>query len=425
MIDIKYIKENKEKYKEIVKNKGVNLDVNKLLLLDKERRELIQKTEELKARQNKLDRNDIDTAKKIKEEFKALKEELINIEEEYNSLMLITPNIYSEDTPIGKDEKENVEVFNSNNIRKFDFEIKNHIELGKDLDIIDLERGVKTSGFRGYYLKNEGAFLSMALLWHCILKMKEKGFNFMIPPTLVKEFALIGSGHFPFGKEEIYQIANPGKLENGEDIRGKTYLAGTSEPALLSYFSDSIIEEEKLPIKVYAFSQCYRSEIGSYGKDTKGLYRIHEFMKVEQIVVCKDSIEESNAYLEEMRKISEEILKELKLPYRVLNICTGDMGAGKYKMYDIETYMPSRKGFGETHSDSNLTDWQSRRLNIKYKNKKGEKFFTYTLNNTVIATPRILIAILENYQQKDGSIEIPEVLKKYLPFNRIAKGEDK
>ncbi len=262
----------------------------------------------------------------------------------------------------------------------------------------------------------------MALLWHCILKMREKGFNFIIPPTLVKEFALIGSGHFPFGKEEIYQIANPGKLESGKEITEKTYLAGTSEPSLLAYFSNSIIEEDKLPIKIFAFSQCYRSEVGSYGKDTKGLYRIHEFMKVEQVIICKDDIEESNSYLEEMRKISEEILQELKLPYRVLQICTGDMGAGKYKMYDIETYMPSmlsRNSYGETHSDSNLTDWQSRRLNIKYKNKEGEKFFAYTLNNTVIATPRILIAILENYQQKDGSVEIPEVLKKYLPFDKI------
>ena len=419
MFDIKFIRENKEKYLEIVKNKGVDLDVEKLLLLDKKRRDLIYKTEELKKEQNKLNKEEIEKAKKIKEEFKVLKEQLNSIEKEYNSLMLITPNIYSDDTPVGKDEKSNVEILKKGEIRKFDFKIKSHIELGKDLDIIDIERGVKTSGFRGYYLKNEGAFLSLALMWHCILKMKEKGFSFMIPPTLLREFALVGSGHFPFGKEEIYQIANPGKLANGENVTEKTYLAGTSEPSLLAYFSDLILEEEKLPVKVCAFSNCYRSEIGSYGKDTKGLYRIHEFMKVEQVVLCKNSIEESNFWLEEMRKISEEILQELELPYRILQLCTGDMGAGKYKMYDIETWMPSRNSYGETHSDSNLTDWQSRRLNIKYRNKKGEKFFAYTLNNTVIASPRILIAILENHQEKNGSVKIPKVLTKYLPFDKI------
>ncbi|MDD3729039.1 MAG: serine--tRNA ligase [Candidatus Pacebacteria bacterium] len=419
MFDIKFIRENKEKYLEIVKNKGVDLDVEKLLLLDKKRRDLIYKTEELKKEQNKLSREEIEKAKKIKEEFKALKEKLNSVEKEYNSLMLITPNIYSDDTPVGKDEKSNVEILKMGEIRKLDFKIKSHIELGKDLDIIDIERGVKTSGFRGYYLKNEGALLSLALMWHCILKMKEKGFSFMIPPTLLREFALVGSGHFPFGKEEIYQIANPGKLANGENVTEKTYLAGTSEPSLLAYFSDLILEEEKLPVKVCAFSNCYRSEIGSYGKDTKGLYRIHEFMKVEQVVLCKNSIEESNFWLEEMRKISEEILQELELPYRILQLCTGDMGAGKYKMYDIETWMPSRNSYGETHSDSNLTDWQSRRLNIKYRNKKGEKFFAYTLNNTVIASPRILIAILENHQEKNGSVKIPKVLTKYLPFNKI------
>ncbi len=416
MIDIKYIRENKDRYIEVVKNKNVDLDVERLLLLDKKRRELIQKTEELKSIQKKLTKEEIEKAKKIKEEFKSLKNELTEIEKEYNSLMLLTPNIYSEDTPIGKDEDGNIEVSNFGEPK---IKLKDHITLGKELDIIDLEKGVKTSGFRGYYLKNEGAFLSMALLWHSILKMREKGFSFTIPPTLLKEFALIGSGHFPFGKEEIYQIANPGKLADGKEITEKTYLAGTSEPSLLSYYSDTIIEEESLPIKVFAFSQCYRSEVGSYGKDTKGLYRIHEFMKVEQVVICKEK--DSNLWLEEMRKISEELLEELKLPYRVIQLCTGDMGAGKYKSYDIETWMPSRNKYGETHSDSNLTDWQARRLNIKYRNKEGNKFYAHTLNNTVIASPRILIAILENYQQEDGSILVPEVLQKYLPFNRINK----
>ncbi len=419
MLDIKFIKENKDLIEKTIKNKCVDLDLKRLLFLDEERRKLIKEFEELKSKQNKLTKNDIEKGKALKDEIKKISPKLQEIEKEYKKLMLLVPNVYSKDTPVGDSEENNVEIFKWGNIPNFNFEIKNHIEIGKDLNIIDVDRGVKTSGFRGYYLKNEGAFIAFSLMWHCILKMKEQGFSFMIPPTILREFALIGSGHFPFGKEEVYQIANPGKLADGKEKKEKSYLAGTSESALLSYFSDSIIEEDDLPKKVCAFSQCYRSEVGSYGKDTKGLYRLHEFMKVEQVIICKNDIKESNFWLDEMRKISEEILQELKLPYRVLQICTGDMGAGKYKMYDIETWMPSRNNYGETHSDSNLTDWQSRRLNIKYKTKNGEKIYVHALNNTVIASPRVLIALLENHQQEDGSIKIPDVLHKFLPFKKI------
>ncbi len=421
MLDIKFIRENQNLVKKVIKDKGINLDLDRFLNLDLKRKELIQKTEKLKSEQNKLTKNEISKGKEIKGKIKQLSPELKKIEKEYKELLVLTPNIYSDDTPVGEDDSFNQEIFKWGNVEKFDFPIKDHIELGEDLDIIDIKRGVKTSGFRGYYLKKEGALMAFSLLWYCILKMKKKGFTLMIPPTILRDFALIGSGHFPFGKEEVYQIANPGKLADGEDVKEKLYLGGTSEPSLLAYFSDSILNEKDLPSKVCAFSQCYRSEVGSYGKDTKGLYRLHEFMKVEQVVICKNDIKESNFWLEEMRKISEEILQELNLPYRVLQICTGDMGAGKYKMYDIETWMPSRNSYGETHSDSNLTDWQSRRLNIKYLNSKGEKVFAHTLNNTVIASPRILIAMLENYQQKDGSVKIPEILVPYVGKKEIKK----
>ncbi len=419
MLDIKYIRENKELVKKITVDKNISLDIDYLLEVDKKRRSLIKETESLKAEQNKLGKEDIDKAKEIKSRIKELKPLLQETEEKYHEMMLVTPNVYSPDTPVGKDDSDNKEVYKSGEVTTFNFPIKDHITLGKELDIIDTDRGTVVSGFRGYYLKNEGALLSMAVIWHCIKKMTEKGFSFMIPPTILREFALIGSGHFPFGKDEIYQIANPGKLADGTQKKEKSYLAGTSEPSLLGYFADTTLSEEQLPAKVCAFSQCYRSEIGSYGKDTKGLYRLHEFMKVEQVVICKDSIEESNKWLEEMRKISEDILNDLKLPYRVLQICTGDMGAGKYKMYDIETWMPSRNSYGETHSDSSLTDWQSRRLNIFYRDKDNHKKLTYTLNNTVVATPRLLIAIIENYQQEDGTVSVPEVLHQYLPFKEI------
>jgi seryl-tRNA synthetase len=235
-----------------------------------------------------------------------------------------------------------------------------------------------------------------------------------VPPTILREFAFVGSGHFPSGRDELYQIGNPGKLESGEEVKEPLFLTGTAEPSLLAYHAGKILNEKDLPVKMCGISQCYRSEVGSYGKDAKGLYRLHEFMKVEQVVICKNDIEESSKWLEEMREISQEILKDLELPHRVLSICTGDMGLGKYKMYDIETWMPSRDGYGETHSDSNLTDWQARRLGTRYRDKDGNIIYPHMLNNTVIASPRVLIAVLENYQLADGSVTVPKVLQPFL-----------
>lgn len=429
MLDIKFIRENAELVKDAVKKKFMDVNIDRLLELDEKRRGLINESEAIKAEQNKLSKSlakekneaDLKKSKDLKERFKELDKELQGIEQEYREFMLQVPNIPSADTPIGPDESANREVKKWGKIPEFDFEIKDHIVLGKNLDIIDTETGVKVSGFRGYYLKNQGAILHLAVLSYCWQKMVEKGFRLLIGPTLVKEFVLYGSGHFPFGEEEVYQIGNPGKIASGEEINESLYLAGTSEPTLLAYFSNKILKETDLPVKVCSYSQCYRSEAGSYGKDAKGLYRLHEFAKVEQVVLCKNDTKESNGWLENMREISEEILQDLKLPYRVIQNSSGDMGAGKYKMYDIESWMPSRQNFGETHSDSNLTDWQARRLNIKYKDAKGNIKFVHTLNNTVIASPRILIAILENYQQPDGSVLVPEALIKYTGFDRISK----
>lgn len=419
MLDIKFIRENKKLLEKVCQAKNVKLDLDRLLVLDEKRCTLIQQAENMRAEQKKLGKDDIEKAKELKEKVRPLAEELVDIESAYNDLMYLVPNVYDPATPEAKDDSGNKEIEKWGEPTKFDFKPKSHVELGETLDLIDFERGVKTSGFRGYYLKNEAVLLHFAMLWHALLKMVEKDFTPMLTPTIVREFALVGSGHFPFGKDEVYQIANPGKLADGEMIKDPAYLAGTSEPSLLAYFANSVWVEKDLPIKVCGFSPCYRSEVGSYGKDAKGLYRLHEFMKVEQVVFCRADVEGSNKWLDQMCQYSREILEELKLPYRVLQICTGDMGAGKYKMYDLETWMPSRGAYGETHSDSNLTDWQTRRLNIKYKTKDGEKKFVYALNNTVLASPRILIAVLENYQQKDGSILVPKVLQKYLPFKEI------
>ncbi len=426
MLDIKFIRQNKKIVEDACKKKNVKCDIGKLLDLDEKRIKAKQELEAVAAEKNKASKA-IPVAKDTMERdaiinaMKALDQNTGNmekkskeLEDEFHDLMLEIPNIPSDDSPEGKDESGNVEVSKWGKLPKFDFAVKDHIQLGKDLDLIDVEAGAKTSGFRGYYLKNEAVFLHFAVFWHALNLMREKGFTIFVPPTILREFAFVGSGHFPAGKDELYQIGNPGKLESGDDVKEPLYLTGTAEPSLLAYHAGQILNEKDLPIKMCGISQCYRSEVGSYGKDAKGLYRVHEFMKVEQVVICKNDIEESSKWLETMREISQDILKDLELPHRVLSICTGDMGAGKYKMYDIETWMPSRDAYGETHSDSNLTDWQSRRLSTRYRDKEGNIQYPHMLNNTVVASPRILIAILENYQQKDGSVAIPKVLQPYL-----------
>ena len=265
--------------------------------------------------------------------------------------------------------------------------------------------------------------MHLGVLWLALEKLVKKGFTPTIPPALVKEFALVGSGHFPFGKEEIYQIGNPHRLEESQkgSEKDSIYLGGTSEPSLLAYHAGELLDEKDLPIKLCAISPCFRSEIGSYGKDTKGIYRIHEFMKVEQVVFCKNDIEESMKWMKAMEDAVKELLEDLDLPYHIIINSTGDQGAGKYEMHDIETWMPSRKGYGETHSNSALTDWQARRLNIRYRDKTGKVQYVHTLNNTAIASPRILIALWENHQQKDGSINIPKPLQKYVGKKVIKK----
>ena len=418
MLSIDFIRQNKELVKKEAVEKQLDPKVvDQLLAIDEERRELIQKIEVLRQqRKTASQKRDIETGKKIKEELGKLESELKKKEEEYKNLMLLVPNISSPDTPL-----EDKEIYRWGKKPKFNFPPLSHLELGEKLDLIDLEKGAQTAGFRGYYLKNEAAQLHFALLFYAWQKIISKGFTPLLVPTILREFALLGSGHFPFGREDIYQIANPGKLESGKTISEPLFLAGTAEPSLLAYFANETLKEEDLPVKVCGWTQCYRSEVGSYGRDTQGIYRIHEFMKVEQVVLCPADEKVSDEWLEKMRIYSEEILRDLKLPYRVIQVGKKEMGAGKRKMYDLETWMPSRQGYGETHSDSNLTDWQARRLNIKYKTKKGEIKFVHCLNNTVLASPRILIAVLENFQQKDGSILIPKVLQGLIGKKKIAR----
>ncbi len=411
MLDINYIRENTEVVKKAVKDKGVDINIDELLEIDKKRRELISKVDELRQQRNEAAKSrDIEKGKQVKEQLDSLEEQLSSEEEKFQKLMLYVPNIPAEDSPIGPNSDSNVEIKKWGEIPQLNFKVKDHIEIGKALNIIDLEAGVRVSGFRGYFLKNEGAKLHWAVLQYALEKIIQAGFTQMVPPTLVHEKALVGSGHIPFAGDNTYKIA---------DTDPSIFLAGTSEPSLLAYYLDTTLYEKDLPIKLCALTHCYRSEIGDYGKDTRGLFRVHEFDKVEQVIISKNDLKESERYFQQMQEISESLLQEFGIPYHVVSTSTGDMGAGKYRMNDIESWMPSREKYSETHSNSNLTDWQARRLNLKFKAEDGKTFYCYTLNNTVVASPRILIPLLENFQQEDGTVKIPEVLQKYTGFSEI------
>lgn len=425
MLDINFIKENSEIIKKAVLDKNINLSIDELLDVDKNRRELLSKVEDLRRQRNEVaQKRDIEKGKEIKEKLSGLEDELKKIENQFNQLMVLVPTIPAEDTPKGSSDKDNVEIYQWGEKPNFDFQPKTHIELGKELDILDFERGSKVGGYRGYYMKNEGVMLQMGIMMYALSKMIAKGYKPMIPPTLVKEFALFGSGYFKGSyynpqTDEIYQVSSPDKEINGEISSEKKFLIGTAEPSLLAFYSGEILREKDLPMKLCGFSQCYRSEIGSYGKETKGLFRVHEFMKVEQVVISHADVDLSDKLQQEMVEITKEMHEELGLPYRVIRICLGDLTAGKYKQFDYEAWMPGLNRYGETGSASNFLDWQSRRLDVRYEGKNKEKKHVYMLNNTALPTPRILIAILENFQQEDGSVKIPEALQKYTGFSEI------
>jgi len=406
MLDINFIRQNLDICKEAAKNKNRHVEWDELLAADSRRRQLIIKIEEQRAKRNKAGKieaeEDRRKARVLKDELKKTEDELRVVEEKLKTYLLTVPNIPHESVPVGKDSSANIEVRKWGTPKNFDFQIKDHMQLGKDLDLIDFERGTKVAGFRGYFLKNEGAHLELAVLWYAFQKLANRGFTPMIAPSLVRDFTLFGNGQFPWGKEEVYNLE-----------KDNLYLAGTAEVPITSYYADEILKEEELPKKFVAFSPCFRREAGSYGKDTKGLYRLHQFNKVEQVVIARNNEKESLAILEELLANAEEVLQDLELPYRVVLMSTGDMGEPQVKKYDIETWMPGRHAYGETMSDSFMGDFQARRLKIRYKTKDGKTVFCHTLNNTAIASPRILISILENYQEKDGSIRIPKVL---VPF---------
>lgn len=424
MLDIKYIRENSELVKKAAKDKFCKVDIDRLLEVDANLRELTKKLDALKEERNTLSakmptlpadekKSTIEYVKTLKDQIAVLEEEFNPIKAEYDEIMYTVPGVPLDEVPFGETDEDNVEIKKVGEIPTFNFEVKDHIDLAESLDLVDIPRGAKVAGSRSYYLKNEAVMLELAICRYVLDKLVKKGFTPMTVPVMVKEEAMYGTSYFPGGRDQAYAIT--------ED---ELYLVGTSEVALVSYNSGETFESPEVLPKMYCgLSSCFRREAGTYGKDTRGLYRVHQFTKIEQVIMCEADPEKQYALHDFLLNNAEEILQDLKIPYRVVKVCTGDMGIGQIRKHDIEAWMPSRGKYSETHSCSSFNDFQSRRSNIKYKDKDGSTKYVYTLNNTAVASPRILIPILELYQNEDGSVTIPEVLRPYM--NNMEKIEPK
>ncbi len=420
MLDIKFIRENKDLINEAARKKRLDFKVEELLKIDEERVKVVSRVDELRRQQNEASdgiaraEGDekaklIETISSVKGELQQKEEELKEIMKAWQGQMLLVPNIPDISVPEGDDDSGNQEVKVWGDIRKFDFIPKDHVELMTNLKLAEFDRGTKVAGFRGYFLKNEAAELSMAL-WHYAMSVaREDGYTPLMAPIIDRPEMFMGTGYLPQGEEDLY------KTQDGE------YLAGTAEVPTMGYYFDEVIPREHLPIKFVAFSPCYRREAGSHGKDTKGLIRVHEFYKVEQVVLCEASHEESVKYHEAILSNAEKIMQGLEIPYHVVVNCTGDLGQGQVKKYDIEAWVPSENKYRETHSISYFHDFQTRRSNIRYKDAEGKMRLTHSLNGTALASPRILVALLENNQQADGSILIPKVLQPYMGGRTVIK----
>jgi seryl-tRNA synthetase len=419
MLDIKWIRKHPDLVLEAAKNKGVEgFSVEELLGLDEKRRELRQRVDELRAQRNMISSqiaqfiaqklpNEAESRKaRVRQWNKTLNEfeaELQRVEAEFQTVMLTVPNLVSLGTPIGKTDADNVVIKVVGTRTKFDFEPKDHVHIGENLDLFDMPRGVKVAGTRNYYLKGMGLYLHRAVQQLALDYLVDQGYTVMDVPLMVREEALINAGFFPTGKDQTYELADENK-----------WLVGTSEGPLVSYYANEVVDLSKGPIRFAGISNCFRKEAGSAGRDVRGLYRVHQFAKVEQVIICENDEAFAERMLHEITQNAERILEMLELPYRIVAVCTGDMGTKNYKQYDIETWMPSRENYGETHSSSSLLDFQARRSGIRYPHPEGGLHYCYTLNNTAVASPRILIPLLENHQQADGSIYIPPALRPYM-----------
>ncbi len=434
MIDIKLIRESPERFKDAARDKRMACDIDGLCGLDDRRRALQKELDDLKHQQNETgaliaqyknpktqgyqkalaegmtaDQLKAEGEKlvrqmaEIKDRAKSLEDESRQVIEQFDAALLLVPQVPDPEVPLGKDESENVELRRVGEPPAFPFPPKDHVELMTSLGMLDLERGVKLAGARNYVLRGDGVALHQAVLKLALDMMVERGFVQMGVPVLVRDAMMVGTGYFPGGEEQAYRCE-----------RDEMSLVGTAEVPLTAYHGDETLAEDELPKRYVALSSCFRREAGAAGKDTHGLYRIHTFEKVEQVIICRNDEQESKRYHAEIVRNAEDVLGKLELPYRVVNVCTGELGQGQVQKFDIETWMPSRGGYGETHSASRFYEFQARRLKIRYRDAGKKLQFCHTLNNTVIASPRILIALVENHQREDGTIRIPAALRPYL-----------
>jgi seryl-tRNA synthetase len=403
VLDIKFIRENPKEVKEICNKRNINLNIDELISLDNEFRNIKKRIDDLRQLKNSLNGpKNSQKIKVLKEDLKKLELKFKSITNKRNYYLDRIPNILSDDVPIGLDEKDNIEIYKYNEKKIFNFIPLIHDELCVKKDILDIKQGSKVSGNGFYYWKNKGAIVLRALINYAIDFLLEKNFELMFTPILTRKKSLYGTGFIPFISDENYKIED-------EDLN----LIGTSEQTLISYNMDKLLKEKDLPILYTAYTPCFRTESGSYGKESRGIFRVHQFNKVEQICFCKP--EDSEKYFDFLIKNSIDFMKSLDLHFRVVNVCSGDLGAPAFKKYDIESWFPGFKAYRETHSGSNILDFQSRRLNIKYL--KNDLFiYPHTLNCTLV-TDRTLLAIIEQNQTEDGRILVPEPLKKYLNFN--------
>lgn len=414
MLDIKFIRENKEIVKEGAKKKHIEVDIDKLLEVDEKRLSLLSQVESLRGEQNKVSvsmggtltdverKQLIEEMRLVKDDLKQKEDELREIMIEWQKLMLEVPNVPDISVPEGDSDADNAEVKTWGEKTNFDFEPKDHIDLMMAHKMVDFDRGIKVHGFRGYFLTGDGVKLSMAIWNHALEFFSNKGFIPVLPPVIIRRETFMGTGYLPQGEEDLY------KTQDGD------FLTGTAEVPLMGLHQDEILNAEELPKKYLGFSPCYRREAGSHSKDVKGLIRVHEFYKWEQVVLCKASHSDSVTFHEEINRNTEEFIETLGIPYHTVANCGADLGMGQVKKYDIELWVPKENKYREISSASYFHDFQTRRMNIRYRDEEGKMKYAHSLNCTAIPTPRILVSMVENFQQADGSIRIPPVLQKYF-----------
>lgn len=416
MIDLKDLRERPEQYQRACESKRISFDIPAFVALDAEYRELKTRVDTLRSEQNKVSKlipklagsekaARLDEMKQFVTQLKTESARLKELEERWERDQQRIPSIPLDSVPQGATDADNVEVRTWGSIPEFDFELQDHVTLGSSLGILDIERGVKVAGARSYFLLGDGARLQHAVLSFAADMLRERGYVLVDCPHIVKRAAMEGTGYFPGGEEMAYHLD-----ERDDDF----HLIGTSEVSVCALHTNEILDREQLPLRYAGYSPCYRREAGSYGKDTHGLYRIHQFYKVEQVVICEPDPTVSAAMHSELLANSEALMQKLELPYRVVDVCTGDMGQGQVYKNDIEAWMPSREGYGETHSCSTFYDFQARRLKMRCRTADGGTQYVHTLNNTCVASPRILIPLIENNQTADGRVRIPEALRPYM-----------